>query len=313
MRVIEVRRYGGPEVLEEVERPEPQPVPGRVRVRVTAATVNPVDLWTREGQLTAMTPGLEPPFLLGWELAGTVLEDGEGFAAGQPVVGMVPWFGVAAAGIGTYAEVLSAEPGWLAPLPAGVDPVSAATVGLNGQTAAQSLDLVGLRAGATLLVTGASGAVGAFAVQLAAAAGAHVLAVAADTDDAPYLDGLGARQVLPRTAPADLPAAVRAAHPAGVDALFDAALFGQPAIGAVRDGGVFVSASVPAAPAAERGVRADTVQTHPDAAGLAELLTALAEGRLVTRVAGTLPLAEAAEAHRRLAAGGLRGKLVLIP
>lgn len=311
MRVIEVRRYGGPEVLEEVERPDPRPAPGRVRVRVTALPVNPVDLWTRDGLLAAMTPGLQPPFVLGWELAGTVLEDGEGFTAGQPVVGMVPWFAVAATGIGTYAEIVSAEPGWLAPLPAGVDPVPAATLGLNAQTAAQSLDLLGLRAGDTLLVTGASGAVGAFAVQLAAAAGAHVVAVAAGADDEPYLAGLGAKQVLPRTGPADLAAAVRGAYPAGVDALLDAALLGPPAIGAVRDGGVFVSASSPAAPAAERGVRVESVMTRPDAALLADLLTALADGRLTTRVAGTLPLADAAEAHRRLAAGGLRGKLVL--
>lgn len=313
MRVIETRRYGGPEVLEEVERPDPASRPGRVRVRVTAVPVSPVDLWTRAGRLAAMTPGLEPPFVLGWEFAGTVLEDAEGFAAGRPVVGMIPWFAVAGTGVGAYAEVVSAEPGWLAPVPAGLDPVPAATLGMNGQTAAQSLDLAGLRPGDTVLVTGASGLVGAVAVQLAVAAGAHVLAVAAGPDDEPYLAGLGAKQVLPRTAPADLAAAVRAVHPAGVDALFDAAVLGPPAIGAVRDGGVFVSATGPAAPPPERGIRVESVRTEPDPAQLAELLDALAGGRLSTRVAGTLPLSEAAEAHRRLAAGGLRGKLILTP
>lgn len=311
MRVIEVRRYGGPEVLVEAERPEPRPEPGRVRVRVEAAPVNPVDLWTREGGTAALTPGLAPPFVLGWELAGTVLDDGEGFSAGQPVAGMVPWFGVATAGHGAYAEIVSAEPGWLAPLPAGVDLVPASTVALNGQTAAQALDLAGLRAGDSVLVTGASGLVGGFAVQLAAAAGVHVVAVAAGADDEPYLAGLGAKQVLPRTAPADLAAAVRAAHPAGVDALVDAALLGPPAIGAVRDGGMFVSVTGPATPAPERGVRVEAVRTEPDAAQLADLLAAVADGRLTTRVAGTLPLSAAAEAHRRLAAGGLRGRLVL--
>lgn len=313
MRVVEVRQYGGPEVLEVVERAEPRTAPGRVRVRVTAATVNPADLWTRDGLLAALTPGLAAPFVLGWELAGTVLEDGEGFTAGQPVAGMVPWFGVAAAGIGAYAEIVSAEPGWLAPLPAGVDPVDAATVSMNGQTAAQSLELLALRPGDTLLVTGASGAVGAFAVQLAVAAGAHVLAVAAGADDEPWLAGLGAKQVLPRTAPAELAAAARAVHPGGVDAVLDAAVSGPPAIGAVRDGGVFVAVTGPAAPAAERGIRVASVETEPDAAQLSGLLTALAEGRLTTRVASTLPLTEAAEAHRRQARGGLRGKLVLIP
>lgn len=310
MRAIEVRRYGGPEVLEVVERPEPEPAAGRVRVRVAAAAVNPADLWARAGALTAMTPGLEPPFVLGWDLAGTVLEDAAGFTAGQRVVGMVPWFGVAAAGIGSYAEVVSVEPGWLAPLPAGADLVEAATIGMNGQTAAQSLDLLGLRPGDTLLVTGASGVVGAVAVQLAAAAGVHVLAVPAGPDDDAYVAGLGAKQVLSRTD--DVAAAVRAVLPDGVDAVFDAALAGPATIGAVRDGGAFVSASAPAAPAAERGIRVASVQTSPDPAQLAGLVAGLADGRLTTRVAATYPLAAAAEAHTRAGARGVRGKIVLI-
>jgi NADPH:quinone reductase len=312
MRVVEVRRYGGPEVVAVAERPDPAPAAGRVRVRIAAATVNPVDLWAREGQVQVMTPGLTPPFVPGWDLAGTVLEDSEGFRAGQRVVGQVPWFGVAKNGIGTHADLLSAEPGWLAPLPDGVDLAEAATLGLNAPTAAQALDLLGLHAGQTLLVTGASGAVGGFSVQLAAAAGLRVLAVAAGPDDEAYLAGIGAKQVLPRTAPDDLAAAVRASHVGGVDAVLDAALYGQPAIGAVRDGGAFVSASTPAAPAAERGVRVQAVSVRPNAPQLAALAADLATGRLSTRVAETFELDRGADAHRAAGTRGLRGKIVLI-
>jgi NADPH:quinone reductase len=311
MRVVEVQRYGGPEVVREAEWPDPRPAPGRVLVRVAAAEVNPVDLWAREGQVQAATPGLEPPFVPGWNLAGTVLEAAEGFAAGQPVVGLLPWFQSVLDGIGAHAEIVSAEPGWLAPLPAGADPVEAATVGLNAPTAAQALDLLALNKGDTLLVTGASGAVGGFAVQLAAAAGVEVLAAAGGPDDEAYLAGIGAARVLPRTAPDELAAAVRAVRPDGVDAVLDAALLGQPALGAVRDGGAFVSASAPAAPAAERGLRVQAVSVRPDAAQLAGLAADLVAGRLRTRVAGTYRFGEAVEAHRRAGTRGLRGRVVL--
>jgi NADPH:quinone reductase-like Zn-dependent oxidoreductase len=311
MRVVEVRRYGGPEVVGEAERPDPRPVPGRVRVRVAAAEVNPVDVWAREGRVQAMTPGLEPPFVPGWNFAGTVLEAGSGFTAGQPVVGLLPWFGVAKDGVGAHAEIVSAEPGWLAPLPAGVDPVAAATLGLNAPTAAQALDLLGLDKGDTLLVTGASGAVGGFALQLAAAAGVEVLATAGGPDDEAYLAGIGAARVLPRTDPAELAAAVRAVQPAGVDAVLDAALLGEAALAAVRDGGAFVSASAPAAPAADRGVRVQAVMVRPDPAQLAALAVDLAAGRLTTRVAGAFPLGDAVEAYRRAGARGRRGRVVL--
>ncbi len=312
MRVVEVGEYGGPEVLREAERPDPQPAAGRVRVRIAAATVNPVDLWTRAGSIQAMTPGLTPPFLLGWDLAGTVLEDANGFTAGQRVVGMVPWFGVAKDGIGTYAEIVSADPSWLAPVPDGVDLAAVATLGMNVQTAAQSLDLLGLRAGQTVLITGASGGVGGFAVELAAAAGAHVIALAGGPDDEAHLAGLGAKQVLPRTAPDSLAALVRSHYPGGVDGVLDAAMLGQPVVGTVAGGGRFVSASAPM-PAAERGIRVQLVQTEPDGPRLAGFAVDLAAGRLTARVQATLPLAQAAEAHRRAATPGQRGKIVLVP
>jgi NADPH2:quinone reductase len=312
MRVVEVRQYGGPEVVGEAERPDPRPQPGRVLVRVAAAEVNPVDLWAREGLLEDAIPGLEPPFVPGWNLAGTVLASAEGFAAGQPVVGLIPWFGVAKDGIGAHAEIVPAEPGWLAPLAAGSDPVQAATLGLNAPAAAQALDLLDVGKGGTLLVTGASGAVGGFAVQLAAAAGVEVIATASGPDDEAYLAGLGAARVLPRTAPDELAGAVRALQPAGVDAALDAALLGAPALGVVRDGGAFVSASPPAAPASERGIRVQAVSVRPDANQLAALAVDFAAGRLRTRVAGAYEFSAAADAHRLAGTRGLRGRVVLM-
>jgi NADPH:quinone reductase len=288
MRVVEVQGYGGVDQLKVVDLPEPAPGNGRVRVRVTAAAVNPADTATRAGYTAALVPDLTGPFVLGWDFAG-VTDDG------QAVAGFVPWFEQGGS-VGTYTSVLIADPAWFAPLPGSADPVAAATLPLNAVTAAQALRLAGLTAGQSLLVTGASGGVGGFAVQLAVAAGLDVTAVASTGDEA-YVAGLGAKTVLSRT---DTPAA------GSFDGVLNAASVPE-AIAAVRDGGVFVAVTDFSAPAAERGVRVDTVHVTPDRQQLAEVLGA----GLITRVAGTLPLAEAAEAHRRLEAGGLRGKLVL--
>lgn len=292
MRVIEAQGYGGVETLRVVERPEPAPgsgiAEGRVRVRVAAVAVNPVDTATRAGYLAALLPDPTGPFVPGWDFAG-VTDDG------QAVAGFVPWFEQGGT-VGSYASVLHADPAWLAPVPAGTDLVTAATLPLNAVTAAQALGLAGLNAGQSLLVTGASGGVGGFAVQLAVAAGLDVTAVASTGDEA-FVAGLGAKTVLSRT---------DALPPAAFDGVLNAASV-PDAIAAVRDGGVFVAVTDASAPAAERGVRVETVHVTPDRAQLAAVLGA----GLVSRVAGTLPLEEAAEAHRRLEAGGLRGKLVL--
>jgi NADPH:quinone reductase-like Zn-dependent oxidoreductase len=288
MRVLEVQQYGGTDTLRAVERPEPDPVEGRVRVRVAAVAVNPVDTATRAGYTAALTPDLTGPFVLGWDFAG-VTDDG------QAVAGFVPWFEQGGS-VGTYASVLLADPAWFAPVPASMDLITASTLPLNAVTAVHALRLAGLGAGQTLLVTGASGGVGGFAVQLAVAAGLDVTAVASTGDEA-FVAGLGAKAVLSRT---DAPPA------RSFDGVLNAAAV-PDAIAAVRDGGVFVAVTDFSAPAAERGVRVHTVHVTPDPEALAEVLGA----GLVTRVAGTLPLAEAAEAHRRLEAGGLRGKLVL--
>jgi NADPH:quinone reductase-like Zn-dependent oxidoreductase len=270
--------------------------------------VNPVDLAARAGWLRPFMPELEPPFVLGSDFAGTVL-DGDGpYPPGTRVAGLAPWF---VTHEGTYAEVISVDPAWLARIPEEIDDVAAASIPLTSQTASQSLDLLGLRAGQTVLITGASGSVGAFAVQLAAQRGARVLAVSSANDEA-YVAGLGAERVLPRTGTgADLVAAVRAEFPDGVDAVFDPGSLGTVVIGAVRDGGVFVAVNASAAPQPERGVEIREVGAQSDGALLAQMLDAVATKKLTTRVGATVPLAEAARAHTMAASHSVSGKIVL--
>jgi NADPH:quinone reductase len=306
MRVIEVSTYGGPEVLQLAEQPDPAPVDGKVRVRVAATTVNPADLWTRQGAMADRTPNANLPIVLGWDFAGELLDSAPGFEVGQQVAGLYPWFNVGD-GTGTYAEIVVVDPAWLAPLVDGADPVEATTVALNGQTALQALRILALESGQTLLVTGASGSVGGFAVQLAAANGVQVIAVASAGDE-DFVGSLGAREIIGRD---NLVATVRERYPDGVDAVLDAAAAGPELIGAVRDGGRFAAVTDPTEPASERGIHTETVHTQPEGQGLTDLLDLWQAGRLRTRIVETYPLAGAAEAHRRLAAGSLRGKLVL--
>ncbi|WP_043221220.1 NADP-dependent oxidoreductase [Streptomyces sp. NRRL F-5193] len=312
MRVVEVTAYGGPEVLRSARRPEPDPAdaPGRVRVRLRAAAVNQGDLKIRSGRFAAALGALAPPFVLGYDFAGTLVDPAPGLPAGTRVAGFVPWV-AEGAGAGTYAETILVEPGWLAPVPDEVDFTAAASLPLSALTAAQALDLMALPDGATLLITGASGVVGRFAVQLAARAGHRVIALG-DADDAHELRLLGADGVVPRGAPEEVITGVLGHAPDRVDGVFDAALIADPLMPAVKDGGVFVSASGERVPVAERGVRVDVVEGRPDAARLKELLELVGSGGLATRVADVLPLEEAGEAHRRAEAGRRPGRIVLM-
>jgi NADPH2:quinone reductase len=164
-------------------------------------------------------------------------------------------------------------------------------------------------AGQTVLVTGAAGGLGAFSVELAAMRGLRVIAAAGD-DDEKLVRSLGAAEFIPRSA--DLAAAVRDLVPGGVDAVFDAAVLGYPALDAVRARGAF-AAFIGSGPVPVRGIRVVPVNIHADGAALAGLAGLAAAGKLTLRVADTYPLADAARAHERLQAGGVRGRLVLVP
>jgi NADPH2:quinone reductase len=308
MRTCEVTAFGGPEVLEPGERPDPVAGTGEVVVRIRAAAVNPTDIGTRSGSGRARMPELRPPFVLGWDLAGEVAEVGEEvtrYSVGDRVCGMIP-FGRIGGRVGAYAEMAAVDPEWLAPVPEGVSFEEGSTLPLNSLTAAQALDFFDLEPGSRLLVTGASGGVGGYAVRLALEVGLRVVAMAG-RDDEDWVRELGASEVLPRGA--DL-----SAIDPPLDGVLDAVPLG-PALAAppLRDGGTAVFTRPPHPPEPERRMRFETVWVRPDAEKLAEMAGKLAAGVLRTRVARVLPLEQAADAHRLAEAGGLHGKVVLKP
>lgn len=309
MRAVVVRSFGGPEVLEVAEVPDPHAGPGQVRIKVAAAAVNPVDVATRAGALAGgglMTAADQ--IGLGWDVAGVVDEtDTDRFAIGDTVIGYSDRLNLPTK---AQAEYVALDADAVAPAP-GTDLVAASTLPLNGSTAAQALDLLDLHPGQTLLVTGAAGAVGGFAVELAAARGLRVVATA-NANDEELVRRFGADVFVPRTAP--LADSVRRVFPSGVDAAIDAALVSLPALDAVRGGGAFVAVvGGPPVPPPLRGITVSVVWNRADSETLRGLSDLASRGRLTLRVADTLPLADVAEAQTRFEKGGLRGRLVLVP
>jgi NADPH2:quinone reductase len=307
---IIARHFGGPEVLELVDRPLPEPGPGQLRIRVHASTVNPIDLSHRAGRLARA--GLTPPsgtVELGWDVAGRVDAVGDDlrlFAAGDAVVGLRDQLFAP----GAHAEHVVLDETACAAAPAGVPVELAAALPLNGLTASRALDLTGLSAGGTLLVTGAGGGVGGLLLELAALRGLRTVAqVRPGQED--LVDGLGAEHVLP--AGDGLGLRVRRLVPGGVDAVIDAAVLGIVAHEALRSGGTFVTLVAPFAPPPIRGTRVVLQEVLADGVRLRELSALAGAGRLTLRVAEQFPLAEAARAHALLEGRGLRGRVVLRP
>jgi len=311
MQAVGFSEFGGPEVLGLVSLPVPVPGPGEVRVRVAAAAVNPTDLAFRSGGHRSMPDGMSPPYVPGMDLAGLVdvaAADAAGqWAPGDRVLAAVsPW----APGGGAQAEFVVVAADALAPVPGQISLEAAATLPMNALTVRAALDELALRPGEALGVTGAAGAVGGYAIQLARAEGVRVIADASPADE-DLVAGLGADVVVPRGP--GVAARIRQVLPDGVDALLDAAVMGPPVLTAVRDGGRFIAVR-PFAGEAERGISVSLVLVfrHLHEGGTLARLAELADkGVLSLRVADVLPAARAAEAHRRFEAHGVRGRLVL--
>lgn len=311
MKAIGVREFGGPEVLEIVDLPEPPPGPGEVRIRVHAAAVNPTDITFRSGGRAAQLAERPPPYVPGVDVAGVIDELGEGtdgrLAVGDAVIAFVIPIGPHG---GAYAQQIVVQEASVVRAPLGVSFPEASTLLLNAVTARLSLDALGLPAGSTVAVIGASGAVGGYATQLAKADGLSVLAVATSSD-APLVRGLGADVIVePRDNIADQ---VRRRLPTGAPGLIDGAAVDALALPAVADGGGLVTLKGWTGPT-ERGIVIHPISSFGSAINTAlldRLRSQVDEGILTLRVADVLPAKEAAEAHRRLAAGGVRGRLVL--
>ncbi len=310
MRAAVVKEFGGPEVLQVIDVPTPEPGSGEVLVKVAGASVNFADVLVRMGanvEYGATAP--RDQFGLGTDVAGTVAAVGADvtrFAVGDDVVGTQERLDRP---LGTQAEYVLLEAWELAPAPAGVDMVALATLGLNATTADQALDRLGLTAGQWLLVTGAAGGVGLYAVELARLRGLRVIAQGR-ADDEPLLRAAGAELFVEGAQ--ELVTTVRQLVPGGVDGAVDAANLASGAADAVRHGGAFVSL-LNSAPMARREVTMTNLAWHTDAERLAKLAAYAASGAITLRVAHTFPLEQIAEAHQTLATGGLRGRIVLVP
>jgi len=310
MRAIAVTEFGGPDALHVVERPVPEPQDGEVLVRVHAATVNPADTLLRSGAQAARLTGLEPPYVPGMELSGHVEAVGSGVTrvrVGQPVMAVVD--PIRPAG-GAQAQLVAVPEASVVPLSAGADLVAFATVPMNGLTAVEAIELLDLAQGDSLLVTGGAGALGGYIIELAVRAGLVVVADAAPAD-VDFLRALGTQHVVPRGE--GMADAVRSLFPDGVDGIVDAARIGAAATALVRDGGAMVSARA-ADPPDPRLRHSSVWFVHKltDTASLEHLVALAESGGLHLRVGRTLPLDQAAEAHRLVEAGGQRGRVVLL-
>ena len=298
MKAVRFSRFGGPEVLEIVDLPDPHPGPGQVRIAVRAAGVNPSDWKKREGLMDE-----ELPQTMGYEAAGVVDEVGEGVAdvaAGERV------FGLSAEGA---AQAELAVLSYFALIPPSLDFPGAAALPAAIETATRALDALGVEAGRTLLVNGASGSVGASAVQLAVVRGARVIGTASPANH-DYLRSLGAEPVAYGEG---LAGRVRALAPGGVDLALDVAGSGVlPELIELAGGPEHVVTIADFAGAQEHGVRFSSGDAGRAVHALAESGELIESGRFSLPVAQTFPLADVAEAHRVSEQGHVRGKLVLL-
>ncbi|MCD4532684.1 NADP-dependent oxidoreductase [Nocardioides sp. cx-169] len=310
MKAVRFHEYGAPQVLRYEEVEQPVPGAGQVRLRVAATTFNRVDGDIRGGFMQGTVP-VSLPHTPGLDVAGTVDALGEGvrsLALGDRVVGFLPMTedGAAAEYVVAPAQVLAAAPATIALADAAALPTAALT-------AHQALfEHAGLATGQRILVNGAGGAVGGYAVQLAKRAGAHVIAVAGPRSR-PNLEASGVDEIVDHTS-TEVTRAVRGP----VDVLLNLAPV-EPErftelVSLVSDGGVVVSTTVwmPTPDDESRGVRGIDVFVRSDAAQLAELVDLVDRGELTVDVGRRVPLPELPTVHEEALAGTLAGKVVVL-
>ncbi len=308
MRAIGVTSFGGPDQLQVLDLPEPHPGPLEVRIRVHAAAVNPTDTNLRTG---AYEMGdARPPYVPGTDAAGVIDEVGrdvDWWQVGDRVIAvLVPM----SANGGAYADQVVVPAASVVRLPDAIGMVAGSTLLMNALTARLVLEKLALSAGQTLAVTGAAGAFGGYVVQLGKADGLTVVADASERDEG-LVRSLGADHVVRRGE--DVVARIRELVPDGVDGLADGAVLDDRVLAAIKDGGALATIRGWSGPS-ERDIAVHPVLVF-DSAERTDLLDRLRgqaeDGTLTLRVAEVLPAEKAAEAHRMLEAGGVRGRLVL--
>lgn len=304
MKAIRFHEYGGPENLREEDAPDPRAASGQVLVRVHAASVNPIDHKLASGVMRKIMP-LEFPWIPGGDFSGIVEAVGAGvtgFKKGDAVCGDTPGGGSYAQLVATSADLVAAKPGKLSH-------VEVASVPLAGQTAWQALfDHGRLERGQTVLIHGASGGVGMFAVQLAHWKGAKVLATAS-ASNLDFVRSLGADTAI------DYKATPFESVAKNVDLVLD--LIGgetqHRSFGVLKPGGALIATAQPPSEqeAARHKVRATMVRMQASAKNLTELAKLLDAGTIKTIVSKKYPLAQARSAWRDILTGHTRGKIVL--
>jgi len=309
LRAVAIPEPGDPDVLEVIDRPARKPGAGEVRIAVKAAAVNPTDIGLRQrggGDLPA-------PWIPGMDAAGIVESVGpdiDRLVVGDQVMAAVTPRRPEG---GAQQELLVVPAASVVPIPDGATLTEAATLPMNGLTARAGLDLLGLKDGDTLAVSGGAGLLASYVIPLAKEHGLRVVADAKPEDEE-LVRSFGADVVVPRGQ--GFTDAVLEAAPDGVDGLYDTALLRRAAFPAIRDGGqIVVVRGWDGDEVEDRGIR-----VHPVAVArvldrtdwLEELRTLASDGRIKLRVAKEFPPEQAADAERLMDAGGLRGRAVIV-
>lgn len=302
MRVVECDEYGGPETLHLAERAIPSTEAGTIRIRVHAAAVNPADTKLRQGMFDSVAP-LHFPQVLGYDVAGVVDELGAGvtgFVPGERVFAMLDMLKR-----GAYAEYVLVPAGDVVRIPDGLDFATAVAIPTGGLTGVQMIEeYARVQPGDVVLITGATGSVGRFAMFAASHCGAHLVA-AVRQNQLEEARALGAAETV----------ILGDAGWSGPDFKYVIDTVGGPQVAALcqhlrQDGAIFTAATTPIN--SEGLINAPVfVVVHNDPAKLQALANTTAAGQLAVPIGRRLPLAQAADAHRIVEKGGSGGKVIL--
>ncbi|AKB35302.1 Bifunctional protein: zinc-containing alcohol dehydrogenase [Methanosarcina siciliae C2J] len=302
MKAIRIHEFGGTEVMKYEDIPQPQPGPGEIRIRIIAAGINPMDWKIRSGMVGEMPL----PMIMGLDVAGIVDDQGPGevsFRPGEEV------FAKVSIGQGGYAEYTVVNSAQVARKPKSIGFVESAAIPTAGLAAWQSIfDIAGLEKGQSILIHGAAGGVGSFAVQFARWKGAYVIGTASEKNEQ-FLKSIGADKFIDYKKQ-------RFENVAGkVDVVLDT-IGGdtfERSWGVLKPGGFLVStvARIPEGVPEKYGVRAQTLMTRTDGEELAQIAAIIDEQPVKPVVTTVLPLSEAQKAHEMSETHHTRGKIVL--